>query len=874
MTIARSPRILLLIVAALMTAAYVLAPAGDSLEPIRVVAPVIAIGAVLFGVASHRPERRAPWILLAIAFGFLVGAHTVWSTLLNREDVTFPTLADVLHVGFWVAALIALVGLSRQSESEHDAFGGYEIGIIAIAVGVSVWLIVAEPYFSDGDLDRSATAWAAAAPLIGGLAFAASVRSAAARHFRSYSPVVLMLGIALQLIADVIRGTQEIRNEFTSGGVIAGLGVAAPLVVASAALDRSMAPENGPTNPGSALGVGRTIGLTVAVLAPLTVLLALVVSDLGSGTTILVVAIAAFMSVILALARMWGLLDAVRSLSERRGQDRLAAMVEHSSDVVMLVDEAGNIKYASPGLTGTLGHRSADWIGRPIVDLIAEEDREIAAREVERVFSDGTDATVRFESSLVRVDGQRRRMEATFANLVGGDAVDGIVATFRDVTEQRDLERKLSHRAFHDELTGLANRALFLDRMDHALRVARSDADPVVVLFVDLDDFKSVNDALGHGVGDQLLRTIADRIDAIAGSGDTPARLGGDEFALLLEDRGGVDRALDVAERLLDNLRQPVRLAGYDLAVLASVGVAVATTGMTTSSLLRDADIAMYEAKRAGKGQIKIFDPAMRLGATTQLEYRSELSTALANRQFRLVYQPLVDLRTGVVTGAEALIRWRHPTRDDVSPGEFIPVAERSGLIKDIGKWVLDQAVREAATWQVRGPRYVSINVSAVQLRSDDFVAQVSDALASSGLPPEQVLLEVTETVLVDEIESASTALNALRELGVRIAIDDFGTGYCSLSYLQRFPVDVVKIDRQFVDEVDGDEHRSSLARMILQMTSSMGVTSVAEGIERPAQITALQQFGCDIGQGFLLSRPLEVDVVRRRFGIDLVAAG
>ncbi|MEP6298047.1 MAG: EAL domain-containing protein, partial [Ilumatobacter sp.] len=585
------------------------------------------------------------------------------------------------------------------------------------------------------------------------------------------------------------------------------------------------------------------------------------------------VAIAAFTSVILALARMWGLLDAVRSLSERRGQDRLAAMVEHSSDVVMLVDESGNIKYASPGLTGTLGHRAADWIGRPIVDLIAEEDRDTAAREVERVFSDGSEATVRFESSLVRVDGQRRRMEATFANLVGGDAVDGIVATFRDVTEQRDLERKLSHRAFHDELTGLANRALFLDRMDHALRVARSDADPVVVLFVDLDDFKSVNDALGHGVGDQLLRTIADRITSIAGSGDTSARLGGDEFALLLEDRGGVDRALDMAERLLDSLRQPVRLAGYDLAVLASVGVAVAATGMTTSSLLRDADVAMYEAKRAGKGQIKIFDPAMRLGATTQLDYRSELSTALENRQLRLVYQPLVDLRTGEVTGAEALIRWLHPTRGEVSPGEFIPVAERSGLIKDIGKWVLNQAMREAATWQARGPRYVSINVSAVQLRSDDFVTQVSDALESSGLAPAQVLLEVTETVLVDEIESASTALNALRGLGVRIAIDDFGTGYCSLSYLQKFPVDVVKIDRQFVDEVDGDEHRSSLARMILQMTTSMGVTSVAEGIERPAQITALQQFGCDMGQGFLLSRPLEVDVVRRRFGVDLMAA-
>ncbi|MFK7918348.1 MAG: putative bifunctional diguanylate cyclase/phosphodiesterase [Ilumatobacter sp.] len=873
MSIFRSPRFLLLGLAVALALAYVLAPASNGLESLRVVSPVIAIGAVLLGMVSHRPARSGAWALVAVALGVLVGAHTVWASLSSGDAVSFPTLADGLHAGFWFVMFFAMLMLSWQTRSDNDAFGGFEIGIIAIAVGVGVWLVVAEPYLSDRDLGFSATAWAAAAPLIGGLAFAAAVRGAAAGAFRQFSPVMLMAGIALQLIADVVRGAQQIQGEFEAGGVVAGLGVAAPLVLASAALDRSMAPDQRISTPNAALGVERTIGLSVAVLTPLTVLVALIVSDLGSSATILAVSIAAVVSVVLALARMWGLLDAVRTLTERRGQDRLAAMVEHSSDVVMLVDEAGDIKYASPGLAGTLGHRSADWIGRPLVDLIAEEDRNNASSELSQLFEDGRDGTVRFESSLVRVDGQRRRMEATFANLIGGDAVDGIVATFRDVTEQRDLERKLSHRAFHDELTGLANRALFLDRMDHALRVARSDADPVVVLFVDLDDFKSVNDALGHGVGDQLLRTIADRIRSTAGSGDTPARLGGDEFALLLEDRGGVDRAIDVAERLLDELREPVRLAGYDLAVLASVGVAVAAPGMTTSSLLRDADIAMYEAKRAGKGQIKIFDPAMRLGATTQLEYRSELSSALENRQMRLVFQPLVDLRTGEVTGAEALIRWQHPTRGDVSPAEFIPIAERSGLIKEIGHWVLHQAMREAATWQARGDRYISINVSAVQLRSEQFVDQVAEALELSGLPAAQVLLEVTETVLVDEIESASSALEAIRALGVRIAIDDFGTGYCSLSYLQKFPVDVVKIDRQFVDEVDGDAQRSSLARMILQMTSSMGVTSVAEGIERPGQISALQQFGCDIGQGYLLSRPLELDVIRERFGVDLVAS-
>ena len=313
---------------------------------------------------------------------------------------------------------------------------------------------------------------------------------------------------------------------------------------------------------GPVFGFGRVVWLSVAALTPLTVLLSLLVTGLGTATTRTLAAICSVVVVVLALTRMWRLVATVQGLTERRGQDRLAAMVEHSSDVVLLVDADGVIRYASPGLASTLGHRSSDWTGRSVIDLVSSDDRDAAAAELRKAVRLGHGGMVKFEASLVRVDGDRRRMEATIANLLGGDAVDGVVATFRDVTEQRNLERQLSHRAFHDELTGLANRALFLDRMDHALRVVRPDADPVVVLFVDLDDFKSVNDALGHDVGDQMLRTIAERIRRVSGVGDTPARLGGDEFALLLEDRGGVDRAIDVAEQLLADLHEPVAVAG------------------------------------------------------------------------------------------------------------------------------------------------------------------------------------------------------------------------------------------------------------------------------------------------------------------------
>jgi diguanylate cyclase (GGDEF)-like protein/PAS domain S-box-containing protein len=565
---------------------------------------------------------------------------------------------------------------------------------------------------------------------------------------------------------------------------------------------------------------------------------------------------------------MWRLVATVQGLTERRGQDRLAAMVEHSSDVVLLVDERGVIRYASPGLSSTLGHRSSDWVGRSMIDLVSASDRDAARAELERAVRLGHNGMVKFEASLVRVDGASRRVEATVANLLGGDAVDGMVATFRDVTEQRDLERQLSHRAYHDELTGLANRALFLDRMDHALRVVRTEDDPVVVLFVDLDDFKSVNDALGHSVGDQMLRAIAERIRGVAGAGDTPARLGGDEFALLLEDRGGVDRALDVAERLLADLHEPVSLGGHDIAVLASVGVAVASPEMTTAGLLRDADIAMYEAKRAGKSQIKIFDPAMRMSATKHLEFRSDLARAVEQDQLRLVYQPVIDLQQRRVVGAEALLRWDHPTRGTVAPSEFLPIAERAGLIVPIGRWVLEQAIGAASRWQAAGHQQLSINVSPAQIRSSDFVDQIRESVDRSGIDPRRITLEITETTFVDEIDSGSTSLAELRALGVLIALDDFGTGFCSLSYLQRFPVDVLKIDRQLVAELDTDPNTATLAEMILQLASGLDVVSVAEGIERCTQLEILRDLGCDLGQGFLLSEPLEASVLERRFGV------
>jgi diguanylate cyclase (GGDEF)-like protein/PAS domain S-box-containing protein len=855
-------------VAIVLTIAYLVLPVAPALEAIRVVAPAIAVGAIFVGVAEFAPSSRMPWWLIAASMASIGAANLVWAAIHFRDDETFPSLSDAFHL---VAAILLVGGLAvlaRTGGHERRGLDGGEAAIVGVAVGLGVWLAVVEPYLADGELGVADRVWAVLVPMLGVVAVTFAVRMAIRSQFRSPAHVLMAAGTVLLLLADVLRSVEELRDTYGPGGFVAALVIPATLVVGASALDPTMAAMNAPAEDNQPIGFGRVVWLSVAALTPLTVLLTLLVTGLGTATTRTIAAICSVVVVILALTRMWRLVATVQGLTERRGQDRLAAMVEHSSDVVLLTDAEGVIRYASPGLASTLGHRTADWTGRSVIDLVASDDRGAAAAELRRAVAAGHGGMVKYEANLVRVDGERRRMEATIANLIGGDAVDGIVATFRDVTEQRNLERQLSHRAFHDELTGLANRALFLDRMDHALRAVRTDDNPVVVLFVDLDDFKSVNDALGHGVGDQMLRAIADRIRRVSGVNDTAARLGGDEFAVLLDDRGGIDRALDVAEQLLADLHEPVALAGYDLTVLASVGLAVSTPGMTTAGLLRDADIAMYEAKRAGKSQIKIFDPAMRLTASKHLEFRSDLANAIERDQLRLVYQPMIDLRTHRVVGAESLLRWEHPTRGAVAPSEFIPIAERAGLIVPIGKWVVDESIRAAARWQARGPQQVSVNVSATQIRSPEFVAQVRQSLSDHGLDPRRVTLEITETMLVEEIESASGNLIDLRDLGVRIAIDDFGTGYCSLSYLQRFPVDVVKIDRQFIAELDDRPRSATLAAMILQLTSGLDMISVAEGIERPSQLRALQGLGCDLGQGFLLSGPLEAGDLERRFGV------
>ena len=446
----------------------------------------------------------------------------------------------------------------------------------------------------------------------------------------------------------------------------------------------------------------------------------------------------------------------------------------------------------------------------------------------------------------------------------------------QSIARLTELQEQLSYQAFHDSLTDLANRSLFTDRIDHALLRCARTGKPVAVLFIDLDDFKAVNDTLGHGAGDQLLIGVAERLRTCLRRPDTAARLGGDEFAVLIEDIDDPDEAEAVAERVTTALLDPFQVAGHTVAVHASIGVAVSDPATDSSSrLMRHADVAMYAAKSAGKHRHIRFVAGMEAEILARHRLRADLERAVASDEFGVHYQPIFDMETGRLAATEALVRWRHPTRGMVAPDDFITAAEESGVILALGARVLQQACATTRRWQERFPSpqplWVSVNISARQLQQPGFVDDVLEAIADSTLAPNALVLELTESMVLDDANAATSIakLEQLKELGIRVAIDDFGTGYSSLSYLRRLPVDILKIAKPFVDDLDDARDDGDFARAIVGIGNALHLTMVAEGIESTEQLVTLRELGCHLGQGYHLSHPVKADAIDR-----LLAAG
>jgi diguanylate cyclase (GGDEF)-like protein/PAS domain S-box-containing protein len=549
------------------------------------------------------------------------------------------------------------------------------------------------------------------------------------------------------------------------------------------------------------------------------------------------------------------------ALAQEASETRFRSLVQHSTDLITILDGADTIRYVSPASTQVFGYAPHALEGRQLRDLIHPDDVVPMLGFLTEASKPGARSSTS-NWRMQNASGAWCRVENIVVNLLDNETVGGLVLTTRDVTHRVALEEQLVHRAFHDELTGLANRALFANRVEQALLRASRNALRTAVLFLDLDDFKEINDSLGHAAGDSLLTQSADRLRACLRAGDTAARLGGDEFAVLVEecDDAGQE-AMQVAERISHAFARPFDLEEREAFATASIGVVVSRGDENGEDLLRHADLAMYLAKKRGKARVERFAPHMHDEVVERLDLLADLRYAIERDELQLEYQPIMDLETRTVSGLETLVRWDHPRRGRIAPADFIPIAEQSGLIVAIGRWVLLHACAHARHWSRSLPQLmpvtVTVNLSARQLGDEHLIDDVANALRVAGLRRDQLVLELTESTLLANSEETVGILTSLKSLGVRLAIDDFGTGYSSLSYLHRFPVDVLKIDKSFVDGVAAGPGANALASAVIALGHSLGLRTVAEGIESEAQYAALLALGCKFGQGFLISRPL-----------------
>jgi diguanylate cyclase (GGDEF)-like protein/PAS domain S-box-containing protein len=543
-----------------------------------------------------------------------------------------------------------------------------------------------------------------------------------------------------------------------------------------------------------------------------------------------------------------------------RRSARFRSLVHHASDLITVVDGDGLVRYQSPSVERLLGIVTDEAMDVPYLELVDEPDRASLNTVFANLGAAGGPATAEYR--LRHADGSWRSVESIITDLTADPAVGGVVLNTRDVTDRRALEEELAHQAFHDSLTGLSNRAVFRDRVDHALARSARIGVPLTVLLLDLDGFKTINDSLGHEAGDELLVAVGARIQMCGRESDTVARLGGDEFGILLEDGGDEHRATQVADRVLRTLSAPYEVRGREIFVRASIGIAFSSPDIdTTDDLIRNADAAMYAAKAAGRDRYQLFEPAMHTRAMLRFEVHADLQRALDRGELAVYYQPIVDFSTGRVRAVEALVRWLHPIRGVLAPIEFIGVAEDTGLIVPLGRWVLEEACRQTVAWRMdpdASTLTVSVNLSTRQLLEPDIAHQVAQVLRDTGLEPGALTLELTEGSLMQDVAETGVKLRALKELGVRLAIDDFGTGSSSLAYLKHFPIDLLKIDKSFVDQVTSEESEgSALVRTIIELAQAFELDTVAEGIEIEDQLDELRAAGCRSGQGYLFARPL-----------------
>jgi diguanylate cyclase (GGDEF)-like protein/PAS domain S-box-containing protein len=842
--------------------------------------------AVIVGIRRNRPRYALPWWLFAFGF-FLYWLGDVYTysypQLILHGEVPFPSIGDAIYLTVYPAQMLGLLLLVRRRNPQRNRNTLIDAAILTLGLSLLSWVLQIAPYIHDDTLELLPKLVSVAYPLGDIIMLAAVIRLVLDAGRRRPSFYLLSASIVALLSTDFVYGVMTLDNAYHHQ-LLLDLGwFSYQLLWGAAALHPSMVALDEPVRTREAKLTPLRLGLLTgaSLIAPICILL----KEARRGDLDLIVIICASMVLFgLVVMRMVGLVrqqeqsaDRERMFAEekarltaeiqrRSSEERFASLVQHSSDLITVVGADTTVTYQSPSSERVLGYPPEELLGTRFDRIVARED----AGRVLQLLADGSGYARRdgqvIECTLRHRDGSLRQFEILHTNLLDDEHVRGIVLNARDISERKAFEEQLAHQAFHDPVTNLPNRALFVERVRHAIGRARREERELGVIFLDIDDFKTINDSLGHGAGDAALIDVAKRLSSSIRTSDTAARFGGDEFVVLLEDLDSTQTAVDVAERVLEDLRRPLMVAGKELVVRGSIGISILDggSGAGADELIRDADAAMYIAKRDGKGGYRLFEPEMHAGVLARLELRADLQRALENGQFELHYQPIVRLADGRVAGMEALLRWHHPERGLVTPGDFIPFAEETGLIVPIGRWVLREACRQAVAVQrlwsesgTGGHLYMCVNLSVKQLQHSDVISDVRDALAESGLEPSLLTLEITESMLIDDPDIAVVKLKELRALGVRVAMDDFGTGYSSLSYLSRFPVDVIKMDRSFL-RPDTTREAIDLSSAVVALGSSLALEVVAEGIELDEQLSRLRDLGCELGQGFHFAHPME----------------
>jgi diguanylate cyclase (GGDEF)-like protein/PAS domain S-box-containing protein len=846
-------------------------------------AALSAAVACLVRACRTRSRLRLAWGLIGLGILTWAGGQLIWVYLesIRGDEVPFPSAADVGYMGLPPLVVVGLLCLPVAAQTLanriRSVLDGLMIGASALMIS---WILVVAPTIEasgDSALALYISLWYPLGDVV--VVTVVLFQLALLRHRDNAMgrPLLLVgIGIGIFCVADIGFAYLNLTGSYASGGVIDTfwfLGFAFILLAARMPIREQLdAPARQDAGDRQTLGVLLPYVAVVAALVTSTFWFATngggfpFISWTRSALILLMVG-----RQVLTLLENRGLTEHLKSRVAQvsASEQRFHALVQHSSDVVTVIDTNGVVLYQSESVRRVFGYSARTLTGRGLVHLLHPDS---AARLVEalRTVAGRPYATTVVELTVPHLDGLPRQAEITVANLVDDPSVGGLVLNTRDISERKQLQGQLMHEAFHDTLTQLANRALFHERVAEALRNEEEDGSTVTVLFLDLDGFKEVNDSLGHAAGDQLLVEVADRLHSTVRPDDTVARFGGDEFAVLVHAPSR-RYAEGVAERIVAAMDEPFLLGERELFIGASVGLACVEDDEAAASdaeqLMRDADLAMYRAKALGGGGWAAYDPEMHASVVARLELEADLRRALDRREISLHYQPLIDLADSRIVGFEALVRWHHPVRGLVTPAEFIPVAEATGLIVPLGRWVLTEACRQAVAWSAETGGYplkMSVNVSVRQFDRADLPAAVAEVLMETGMPAGQLCLEMTESVLMKDTEENLAQLIRLKALGVQLAIDDFGTGYSSLAYLRRFPVDIIKIDRSFVEQLGVQADDATLARTIVQLGQSLGISTVAEGIEQVGQLTALRRMGCGLAQGFYFSRPVPADEAGR----------